>query len=144
MDLAKALGIMGFGTARKVESSGGQTALDELSSALTRQMEHFGKKKDNVLKTEKNEERKQKQQDKIRDEIRTMHEAYQFLAKKYSADQERMKEKVKLQKSEGITDEKFEVEKDKAQTTEINDIESQQADGLNQSEYINEIKDTNI
>ena len=50
MDLAKALGIMGFGTARKVESSGGQTALDELSTALTRQMEHFSKKKEYSIK----------------------------------------------------------------------------------------------
>ena len=33
--------------------------------------------------------------DKLRDEVRTVHEAYQFLSRKYQLDKERLKEKEK-------------------------------------------------
>lgn len=102
MDLAKALTMMGFGTARIVDRSGERNALDELNTALSRQMENFDKKKKKILETEKIEKRKEIQQDKLRDEIRTMHEAYQFLAKKYSHDKDRLKEPKQLQSSELI------------------------------------------
>ena len=93
MDLAKALSMMGFGTALAMKDSGDRNALEELNTALCRQMETFDKKKKKVIETEKIEEKKIAQQDKIRDEIRTMHEAYQFLAKKYNNDKDRLKDK---------------------------------------------------
>ena len=38
--------------------------------------------------------------DKLRDEVRTVHEAYQFLAKKYKHDKQRLKDKQLLQAQE--------------------------------------------
>ena len=38
----------------------------------------------------------------MRDDIRTMHEAYQYLAKKYTSDKERIKEKQEIRTSEII------------------------------------------
>ena len=93
MDLAKALSMMGIGTALAMKDSGDRNALEELNTALCRQMETLDNKKKKVLETEKVEERKIAQQDKIRDEIRTMHEAYQFLAKKYNNDKDRLRDK---------------------------------------------------
>ena len=86
MDLAKALGMMGFGSARIEDQSGKRNALDELNNALSRQMENMEERKKKIEKTEKIEARKEAQHDKLRDDIRTMHEAYQFLAAKYRND----------------------------------------------------------
>ena len=94
MDLAKALGMMGFGSARIEGPSGKTNALDELNIALSRQMESLEERKKKIEKTEKVEQRREAQQDKLRDEIRTMHEAYQFLAQKYSNDRARMTDKA--------------------------------------------------
>ena len=100
MDLAKALATMGFGTARIVDAHGERDAQDELNDALTRLMEAHEKKKKKILETEKIEERKRQMSDKLRDEVRTVHEAYQFLAKKYKYDKQRLKEKQLLQAQE--------------------------------------------
>ena len=97
MDLAKALATMGFGTARIVDAHGERDAQDELNDALTRLMEAHEKKKKKMMETEKIEERRKQQADKLRDEVRTVHEAYQFLAKKYKYDKQRLKEKQDLQ-----------------------------------------------
>lgn len=97
MDLAKALATMGFGTARIVDAHGERDAQDELNDALTRLMEAHEKKKKKMMDTEKIEERRKQQADKLRDEVRTVHEAYQFLAKKYKYDKQRLKEKQDLQ-----------------------------------------------
>jgi hypothetical protein len=97
MDLAKALATMGFGTARIVDAHGERDAQDELNDALTRLMEIHEKKKKKMNDTEKIEERRKQQSDKLRDEVRTVHEAYQFLAKKYKFDKQRLKEKQDLQ-----------------------------------------------
>jgi len=109
MDLSKALAMMGFGTVRLNDQSGERSALDELNTALTRQMETFDKKKKKIQDTEKIEKRRETQQDKIRDEIRTMHEAYQFLAKKYNHDKERQdktrQDKKSLKSAETIGEE---------------------------------------
>ena len=94
MDLAKALATMGFGTARIVDAHGERDAQDELNDALTRLMEVHEKKKKKILETEKVEVRKLQAQDKIRHEVRLIHEAYQFLAKKYKHDKQRLKEKL--------------------------------------------------
>ena len=106
MDLAKALGMMGFGSARIEGPSGKTNALDELNIALSRQMESLEERKKKIEKTEKVEQRREAQQDKLRDEIRTMHEAYQFLAQKYSNDRARMTDKAseKIDKEENSDD----------------------------------------
>ena len=106
MDLAKALAMMGFGTARIVDPSGERDAQSELNNALTRQMEAFEKKKKKTIEVEKSEERKKVLADKMRDDIRTMHEAYQFLAKKYYSDKDRLKEK-QMRVSEGQPEDGF-------------------------------------
>ena len=54
------------------------------------------KKKKKLLETEKIEQRRQQMGDKLRDEVRTVHEAYQFLSRKYALDKERLKEKMEL------------------------------------------------
>ena len=111
MDLSKALAMMGFGTARIVDPSGERDSQDALNNALSRQMEAFEKKKKKTVEGEKNEQRKKQLADKLRDDIRTMHEAYQFLAKKYNSDKERLQEK-QMQVSEVLheeTDEEDEV-----------------------------------
>ena len=118
MDLSKALGMMGFGTARINDQSGKGSALEELNTALSRQMEAFEKKKKKIQDTEKIEKRRETQQDKIRDEIRTMHEAYQFLAKKYNHDQDRLKEKTSLKSTE-IVGEKIEENGEDGQVDEV-------------------------
>ena len=105
MDLAKALGMMGFGSARIEDHSGKRNALDELNNALSRQMENMEERKKKIEKTEKVEQRREAQHDKLRDEIRTMHEAYQFLAAKYRNDKARNLEKASDKKSTGeVTD----------------------------------------
>ena len=96
MDLGKALATMGFGTARKIDASGEHGAQDELNNALTRLMDAHEKKKKKILETEKVEERRKQAADKLRDEVRTIHEAYQFLSKKYKYDNQRLKEKQQI------------------------------------------------
>ena len=83
MDLGKALATMGFGTARLDDVHGKRDAQDELNTSLTRLMETHEKKKKKLLETEKIEQRRSQMADKLRDEVRTVHEAYQFLMKKY-------------------------------------------------------------
>ena len=103
MDLAKALGMMGLGTAR-VDAHGERDAQEELNAALTRVMEAHEKKKKKALETEKIEERRNHIADKLRDDVRTMHEAYQFLCRKYHLDKERLKEKQQLRGADETVD----------------------------------------
>ena len=56
-------------------------------------MEAHEKKKKKLLETEKIELKRSQMADKLRDEVRTVHEAYQFLSRKYQIDKERLKEK---------------------------------------------------
>ena len=112
MDLAKALATMGFGTARIVDAHGDRDAQDELNDALTRLMEVHEKKKKKMLDNEKIEERRKQQSDKLRDEVRTIHEAYQFLAKKYKYDKQRLKERQLLESAEANNGSDCEEEKD--------------------------------
>ena len=112
MDLAKALATMGFGTARIVDAHGDRDAQDELNDALTRLMEVHEKKKKKMLDNEKIEERRKQQSDKLRDEVRTIHEAYQFLAKKYKYDKQRLKERQLLESAEANKGSDDEEEKD--------------------------------
>ena len=93
MDLGKALATMGFGTARLDDVHGKRDAQDELNNSLTRLMEAHEKKKKKLLETEKIELKRSQMADKLRDEVRTVHEAYQFLSRKYQIDKERLKEK---------------------------------------------------
>ena len=78
MDLAKALSTMGFSTSRTLDPSGGHDARSELNAALSRRMNDLEKKK--KLASQKD---KSIVADKIRDDVRTLHEAYQFLSRKY-------------------------------------------------------------
>ena len=95
MDLGKALATMGFGTARLDDVHGKKDAQDDLNASLTRLMDSHEKKKKKLLETEKIEQRRIQMGDKLRDEVRTIHEAYQFLSRKYQLDKERLKEKEK-------------------------------------------------
>lgn len=75
MDLAKALSTMGFSTSRTLDPSGGHDTRSELNAALSRRMSEMEKRK-----------RANQQKvvaDRLRDEVRTLHEAYQFLSRKY-------------------------------------------------------------
>ena len=78
MDFAKALSIMGFSTSRTLDPSGGHDARVELNAALSRKMADIEKRKRAANKKDQT-----KVEDKLRDEIRTLHEAYQFLSRKY-------------------------------------------------------------
>ena len=99
MDLAKALSMMGFGTARTLDPSGSKNARNELNAALTRKMNDFEAKRRKLLELDKQksfvaESVRNQTKDKLRDDIRTLHEAYQFLARKYMRDEEKLKEKM--------------------------------------------------
>ena len=99
MDLAKALSMMGFGTARTLDPSGSKNARNELNAALTRKMNDFETKRRKLLELDKQksfvaESVRNQTKDKLRDDIRTLHEAYQFLARKYMRDEEKLKEKM--------------------------------------------------
>ena len=98
MDLAKALSMMGFGTARNLDPSGSKNARMELNASLTRKMNDFEVKRKKLIELDKTkgilESQKTLAKDKLRDEIRTLHEAYQFLARKYIRDEEKMAEKM--------------------------------------------------
>ena len=85
MDVSKALSIMGFTSARALDQSGGNDAVKELNVALSIKMEHMEKKKRIAIEKGKKlpDTQKNPAADKVRDEIRTLHEAYQFLSKKY-------------------------------------------------------------
>ena len=120
MDLGKALATMGFGTARLDDAHGKRDAQEDLNSALTRLMEAHEKKKKKVYDTEKIEQRREMMLNKCRDEVRTIHEAYQFLSRKYQLDKERLKEKEKEMerarenmKAEGDMDDENEKEEQK-------------------------------
>lgn len=84
-------------------------------------MEAHEKKKKKLLETEKIEQRREQMANKLRDEIRTVHEAYQFLSRKYQIDKEKLKEKEKemqqmqqQQLREGLMDEEEDLKKDEA------------------------------
>ena len=98
MDLAKALSMMGFGTSRTLDPSGSKNARIELNAALTRKMNDFETKRRKLLEADKKVKyvgiQKNQNADKLRDDIRTLHEAYQFLARKYIRDEEKLKEKM--------------------------------------------------
>ena len=120
MDLGKALATMGFGTARLDDAHGKRDAQEDLNTALTRLMEAHEKKKKKVYDTEKIEQRREMMSNKLRDEVRTIHEAYQFLSRKYQLDKERLKEKEKEMerarenmKAEGDMDDENEKEEQK-------------------------------
>ena len=85
MDVSKALSILGFTSARVLDQSGGNDAVKELNIALSIKMEHMEKKKRIAIEKGKKlpDTQKNPAADKVRDEIRTLHEAYQFLSKKY-------------------------------------------------------------
>ena len=85
MDVSKALSILGFTSARALDQSGGNDAVKELNIALSIKMEHMEKKKRIAIEKGKKlpDTQKNPAADKVRDEIRTLHEAYQFLSKKY-------------------------------------------------------------
>ena len=85
MDVGKALSIMGFTSARALDQSGGNDAISELNAALSKRMDVFEKKKRIAIEKGKKIPGAQKNPDadKARDELRTLHEAYQFLSKKY-------------------------------------------------------------
>ena len=74
---------MGFSTSRTLDPSGGHDAKVELNAALSRKMADIDKRKRAANKKEQT-----KIEDKLRDEIRTLHEAYQFLSRKYMRLQE--------------------------------------------------------
>ena len=84
MDLAKALSTMGFSTSRTLDPSGGHDARNELNAALSRRMNELEKKKRLSIQKDKGATA-----DKIRDDVRTLHEAYQFLSRKYIREQAR-------------------------------------------------------
>ena len=88
MDLAKAMSMLGFTSTRSLDQSGGKDAILELNVALSKRMEQFEKKKRITIEKQKenrklSEKEKKLAVDKIRDDIRTLHEAYQFLSRKY-------------------------------------------------------------
>ena len=110
MDLAKALSIMGFGTARTLDPSGSKNARMELNASLQRKMNDFDQKKRKLLEMDKgksfiSESARIQLKDKFRDDIRTLHEAYQFLARKYIRDEEKLAEKLNSNASANETDE---------------------------------------
>ena len=82
--LAKALSTMGFTTSRTLDPSGGHDARGELNAALSRRMAEMEKKKRLA-----NQKEKSHIVDKLRDDVRTLHEAYQFLSRKYILQQQR-------------------------------------------------------
>ena len=100
MDLAKALSMMGFGTSRTMDASGSHNARGELNAALTRKMGEFEQKRRKLLEKDGKNAKyvmattRNQTADKLRDDIRTLHEAYQFLARKYIRDEEKLKEKL--------------------------------------------------
>mgnify|MGYP003312548558 CR=1 FL=1 len=100
MDLAKALSMMGFGTSRTMDASGSHNARSELNAALTRKMGEFEQKRRKLLEKDGKNAKyvmattRNQTADKLRDDIRTLHEAYQFLARKYIRDEEKLKEKL--------------------------------------------------
>lgn len=77
MDLAKALGIMGFSSSRTLVQGDGHEPKNELNSALCRRMAELEKKKKGYMGRPPLSEEKQ------RNDVRILHEAYQFLSRRY-------------------------------------------------------------
>ena len=77
--------MLGFTTSRTLDPSSGQDARGELNAALSRRMAELEKKKRMA-----NQKEKFAVCDKLRDDVRTLHEAYQFLSRKYLLAQQRM------------------------------------------------------
>ena len=108
MDLAKALSLMGFGTTRSLDPSGSRSARSELNAALTRKMTDFEMKRKKLLdeKAKKGKVvlagQRNHTADKLRDDVRTLHEAYQFLARKYIRDENALKMKMQNTNGEDI------------------------------------------
>ena len=129
MDLAKALSMMGFGTARTLDPSGSKNARNELNAALTRKMNDFEAKRRKLLEQDKQksfvaESVRNQTKDKLRDDIRTLHEAYQFLARKYMRDEEKLKEKMNNTTESDIQD----MLDDLHLVNNFNDIEEKEED----------------
>ncbi len=75
MDLAKALSIMGFSSSRTLDPSMGHDTKSELANAVARQMVTIDRKKRAGRQLPTHEQK--------REDVRKVHEAYQFLTKKY-------------------------------------------------------------
>ena len=75
--------MLGFTTSRTLDPSSGQDARGELNNALSRRMAELEKKKRMA-----NQKEKLAVCDKLRDDVRTLHEAYQagFLNAKHTID----------------------------------------------------------
>ena len=80
--------MLGFTTSRTLDPSSGQDARGELNAALSRRMAELEKKKRMA-----NQKEKFAVCDKLRDDVRTLHEAYQFLSRKYLLAQQRMRQR---------------------------------------------------
>lgn len=91
MDLAKALGILGFNSTRWLDASSGLDPKTELDKQHFIQMMEIIKRKKTAAKEKKAVEAgvdtglrlKKRQPKSADDEVRVLHEAYQFLLKKY-------------------------------------------------------------
>ena len=86
MDMAKALAIMGFSSSRTLDPNGGHDPRKELSEALSRQMALIDRKK-NARSQRQNlvTSQVESQLSRQKDDVRMLHEAYQFLSRKYLA-----------------------------------------------------------
>ena len=93
MDMSKALCMMGFTSAQSLNKCNGNDVLIALNSALTQRMELLEKKKRIAIEKKKKKSKKDKtpnpELDKVREEFITLHEAYQFLSRKYRSYLER-------------------------------------------------------
>ena len=89
MDMSKALCMMGFTSAQSLNKCNGNDVLIALNSALTQRMELLEKKKRIAIEKKKKKSKKDKtpnpELDKVREEFITLHEAYQFLSRKYKS-----------------------------------------------------------
>ena len=85
MDLPKALSAMGFSNTRMLSQAEGHDPRVELANALHRRMLEIEEKKRRVAEKSKGMSQKyiEEQEEKCRDETRRVHEAYQYLSKKY-------------------------------------------------------------
>ena len=90
--------MLGFTTSRTLDPSSGQDARGELNAALSRRMAELEKKKRLA-----NQKEKFQVCDKLRDDVRTLHEAYQFLSRKYILAQQRA-EARKKEEAENCSD----------------------------------------
>ena len=114
---------MGFNTARTLDPTGGQEAIEELNAALNRKMEDVEKRKRAASKKEQ-----AAIEDKLRDEVRTLHEAYQFLSRKietsrleYEANSQRLRKSLRISEpdEEDEEEEEYEEEEEERQSYKV-------------------------